>query len=160
MEKTKGIFIVLLLAVSLSTFAQENKNAPAHSANPKLIVVVNKANWCVICKANGQRFGAALMSYAAQGLNIYMNDLSTDSTKAASKIELQKANVYEAVTTIPRKGMGKLLQSCGLAKDKKRKVEASGIVTFIDPKTFKQVNQQSITISDVELKTIIDNLLK
>jgi hypothetical protein len=160
MKKVKALFTILLLASSFVSQAQNNHDMPAQSANPQLIAVVNKANWCAICKANGQRFGAVLMSYAAKGVNIYFNDLTNDSTKAASKMELQKLNVYEAVTTVPRKGMGKLLKSCGLAKDKKIKTEVSGIVTFVDPKTNKQINQESITISDEDLKTMIEKLLK
>ena len=63
-----------------------------------------------------------------------MNDLTNDTTKAASKSALEKANVYDAVITIPIKGMGKMLKSCGLAKDKNQSTLPSGIVIFINPK--------------------------
>ena len=75
------------------------------------------------------------------------------------KLVLENAAVYEAVTTIPRKGMGKMLKSCGLAKDKKQSVELSGIVTFIDATTHKQVKQISISESDEVMIKTIDNLL-
>ena len=155
MKKVKSIFAILLLATSFSSYAQ----MPEHSANPKLIAVVNRANWCGVCKANGTRFGAVLMPYATQGVNIYLNDLTNESTKAASMQELEKADIYEAVNTIPRKGMGKVLKACRLIKDKKQTQDVSGIVTFINPKTHKQVKQISITVSDEEMKKTINKLL-
>jgi hypothetical protein len=160
MKKVKSMLVILLMATSFMSNAQDNRSMPKQSDNPKLIAVVNRANWCAICKENGQRFAELLMPYTAQGVNVYVNDLTNDTTKAASKSELQKVNVYEAVTTTPRKGMGHLLKSCGLAKDKKLATEATGIVTFINPKTHKQLKQLSITNSDEEMKATIETLLK
>ncbi len=56
--------------------------------------------------------------------------------------------------------MGKMLKSCGLAKDKKQSSLPSGIVTFIHPKTHKQIKQLSIASTDEEMKTTIETLLK
>lgn len=148
------------MATSFVNNAQDNDSMPKQSENPKLIAVVNRANWCAVCRANGERFGALIMPYTAKGVTIYMNDLTNDTTKAASKLELEKANIYEAVTTIPRKGVGKMLKSCGLTKDKKQSSLPSGIVIFINPKTHKQLKQLSIASSDEQMKTIIENLLK
>src|SRR4051812_13046565 len=134
MKRTKSIFAILLMAAGFVSNAQENQSMQQYSANPKLIAVINQANWCTVCKANGQRFGALLVQYVTKGVNIYVNDLTNDVTKAASKPALQKANVYEAVLTTPRTGVGKMLKSCGLAKDKKQLSEVSGIVIFINPK--------------------------
>ena len=159
MKKLKSLFAILLMASSFVSNAQDNQGIPKQSENPKLIAVVNRANWCAVCKANGQRFGELLMPYAAKGVTIYFNDLTDDTTKANSKLELEKASVYEAVTTTPRKGMGHLLKSCGLTKDKKVSIEASGIVTFINPKTHKQLKQLSISSTDEEMKSTIENLL-
>jgi hypothetical protein len=160
MKRLKTVIAILLMATSFVSNAQDSQDIPKQPDNPKLIAVVNRANWCAVCKANGERFGALIMPYAAKGLNIYMNDLTNDTTKAASKLELEKANVYDAVITIPRKGMGKMLKSCGLAKDKKQSSLPSGIVTFINPQTHKQIKQLSIASTDEEMKTIIENLLK
>ena len=156
MKKLKVIMAVLLVVTSFGSIAQTIE----HSENPKLIAVVNKANWCAVCKANAARFGANIMPYAAKGVNIYMNDLTNETTKEASKKELEKVNVYVAVTTIPRKGMGKMLKSCGLVHDKKQTQNVSGIVTFINPKTHKQVKQLSIAESDEVMTATINNLLK
>ena len=91
---------------------------------------------------------------------VYTNDLTNPTTMAASEVELQRAGIYEAVTTIPRKGMGRMLKACGLVNDKKQLTDVSGIVTFIDPKTHRQVKQLSIASPDADMKATIDNLLK
>ena len=159
--KTRQFFVVIsCLVVSFAGHAQTGPETPLQSPTPKLIAVVNRANWCGVCRANGQRFGAVLMPYAAQGVNVYVNDLTNATTKATSEAALQEAHVYEAVTTVPRKGMGKILKACGLLHDKKRLSDVSGIVTFVDPKTHKQLRQMSIASSDEVVKTTIDNLLK
>lgn len=153
MKKLKTFFAILLMALSFVSNAQDSQH------NPKLIAVVNRANWCAVCRANGARFGALIMPYATKGLSIYMNDLTNDTTRATSKLELEKANIYDAVITIPRKGMGKMLKSCGLVKDKKQSSLPSGIVTFINPNTHKQIKQLSISTSDDEMKAVIDKPL-
>ncbi len=52
-----------------------------------------------------------------------------------------------------------MLQSCGLVDGKNKSME-TGIVTFVDAKTLKVLNETSIAVTDAEMKTIIDNLLK
>ncbi|MBI3235954.1 MAG: hypothetical protein HYZ42_18290, partial [Bacteroidetes bacterium] len=84
---------------------------------------------------------------------------TNDSTKEASRQELEKANVYETVNTIPRKGMGKALKACHLVKDKKQTQDVAGIVTFINPVSHKQLKQISISVSDEEMNSIITKLL-
>jgi hypothetical protein len=155
MKKVKLFIAAIMMASGFSSFAQ----TPEQSSNPKVIAVVNRANWCGVCKANGARFGAALMPYAQKGVNIYMNDLTNETTKEASKQELEKANVYETVNTIPRKGMGKALKACHMIKDKKQTQDVAGIVTFIDPISHKQLKQVSISVSDEEMNAIITKLL-
>lgn len=77
MKNLKAFLVVAVMTVSVAGHAQET---PAQSPTPKLIAVVNRANWCGVCRANGQRFGAVLMSYAAKGVNIYANDLTNSTT--------------------------------------------------------------------------------
>lgn len=159
MKKSKTIFAMMLMATCFVVKAQDNPSTTKQSENPKLIAVINRANWCGICKAHGQRFGALMMPYTSEGVNIYVNDLTDETTKEISKRELEKVGIYEAVITVPRKGMGHLLKSCGLMKDKKMSTDVSGIVTFINPKTRKQIKQLSLASSDEELKLTINNLL-
>jgi hypothetical protein len=60
MKKIKSLFAILSLAISFAAHAQ-NASMQKDDTNPKLIAVVNRANWCSVCQANGQRFGAVLM---------------------------------------------------------------------------------------------------
>lgn len=156
MKKVKSILVVLLMVTGLGSFAQ----MPESSSNPKLIAVVNRANWCGVCKANAERFSQVLLPYSSKGVNIYLNDLTNETTKAASKSELEKADVYETVNTIPRKGIGKALKACRMIKDKKQTQDVAGIVTFIDPVSHKQLKQISISVPDDEMNTVITKLLK
>lgn len=158
MKKLKSLLTIVLLATSFAAHAQDG-NMEKEDTNPKLIAVVNKANWCKVCQANGQRFGAVLMPYAAKGVKVYMNDVTDTTTATASKTTLENAGIYKAVTKIKRKGMGKMMESCGLKKTKYSDAMATGIVTFIHPTTHKQLKQVSIAITDEEMKTTIDNLL-
>ncbi len=155
MKKMKLIIVTLLMVAGFNSYAQ----MPEHSTNPKLIAVVNRADWCGVCKANAERFGKVLMPYSLKGVNIYLNDLTNETTKEASRQELEKGNVYETVNIIPRKGMGKMLQACHLVKAKKQTQDVAGIVTFIDPVSHKQLKQVSIAISDEEMDKIITELL-
>ena len=154
----KSMLIPALLAVGFASYAQNNTMQLA-SPNIKLIAVVNRANWCRVCTANGERFASVLYPYEAKGVIILVNDLTNDSTIAFSKTELEKADVYNAVYSIKRKGVGRMMQSCGLAKRKKQEVVPSGIVTFINPQTHKQLKQMNIAASNEEMKTTIDNFL-
>ncbi|PQJ11894.1 hypothetical protein CJD36_008855 [Flavipsychrobacter stenotrophus] len=155
MKQVKFLFATLLLVISARSYSQ----MPVHTPKPKLIAVVNSATWCGVCKANAARFTAVLMPYSNKGVNIYLNDLSNEQTKEASKQQLQKDNVYEAVITTPRKGMGKALKACRMIQDKKHSADVSGIVTFIDPVTHKQLKQVSIAATDAEMTNTINKLL-
>ncbi len=155
MKKVKLMLVTLMMTTGFSSFAQ----MPGNSTNPKLIAVVNRANWCGVCKANAERFSKVLMPYSSKAVNIYLNDLTNDSTKTVSKQELEKANVYATVNSIPRKGMSKALKACHMVKDKKQIQDVAGIVTFIDPVTNRQLKQVSISVSDEEMNSIITKLL-
>jgi hypothetical protein len=158
MKKVTTLFAILLLAINFAAQAQD-ASTQKNETNTKLIAVVNRANWCKVCQANGQRFAALLMPYAAKGVKIYMNDLTDSTTTTTSKTTLYNEGVYKAVIKVKRKGMGKMMESCGLKKTKYSDAMATGIVTFIHATTHKQLKQVSIAISDEEMKTTIDNLL-
>ncbi len=156
MKKT----ILLLNALLLLACAAFNASAQTAEQHPaKLIAVVNRAAWCAVCKANGQRFGATLMPYAAKGVTIIMNDLTDPETTAASARALRDAGVYDAVNTVHRKGMGRMMQSCGLVKGKHGANATTGIVTFVDPLTHRQLKQLSIATPDADMQRAIDHLL-
>src|SRR5579859_764229 len=145
--KTVKFFLPLLITLSGYTANSQDKSAmEGDPAKAKLIAVVNRAAWCEVCKANGDRAGALLMSYVCKGVTIYINDLTDSTTTATSKTMLQAAHLYDAVYTIPRKGMGGLFQHCGLLKGKSQTSLATGIITFVDPTTHKSLGRLSIAV--------------
>ena len=154
--KRKSAFLVFVLMASFAAASAQESTSTA----TQLIAVVNRADWCTVCRANGDRFAAVLMPYATRGVSIYINDLSNDSTTATSAAELQKQHIYQAVYAGRRKAAGRLLQSCGLVKPKTQSFIASGLVSFIDPVTHNQLQQTSIAVTNDAMKAIIDNLLK
>jgi hypothetical protein len=159
MSILKSTSAFFLMAMSFMSYGQETKSTQSTTVERKIIAVVNQANWCGVCKANGERFGNTIMPYATKGLTIVMNDLTDETTIAKSKAELKKSSIYKAIYKTNRKGVGRMMQVCGFVHDKDRTM-ASGIVTFIDANTLNVLNETSISISDSEMKTIIDNLLK
>lgn len=150
MKKLKLMSVILLMATSLLIKAQ--------TTNAKVIAVVNKANWCAVCKANGDRLSNNIMPYTAKGLGIIMNDLTDETTIAKSKDELKKSSLYKQIYKANRKGVGRMMEVCGIVHGKNKNM-ATGIITFVDAKTLKVLSETSIAITDSEMKTIIDNLL-
>ncbi|MDR3695337.1 hypothetical protein [Mucilaginibacter sp.] len=134
MKKATTIAAVFLLFLSVKIFAQM---PAADMSKAKVIAVVNKASWCPVCKAHGQNAGMVMMPYMKQGLAVLMNDLSDETTKAASVKGLKSAGVYPAV-----KG-----------------VKETGVVIFVDAKTHKKLGETTIAISDEELKKEIEKYL-
>ena len=158
MKNLKLITALFLMATSFMSYGQETSGAQSTTVETKVIAVVNRANWCGVCKANGERFGNNIMPYTTKGLTIVMNDLTNETTIAKSKADLEKSSLYKTIYKTNRKGVGRMMQVCGLIHGKD-KTMASGIVTFIDAKTLKVLSETSIAITDLEVKTIIDNLL-
>jgi hypothetical protein len=150
MKKLKLISVVLFVAVNLLIKAQ--------TTNAKVIAVVNKASWCGVCKANGERISNNLMPYTTKGLGIVMNDLTDKASIAKSKDELKKLTLYKQIYKTSRKGVGRMMQYCGIIHGKNKNM-VSGIITFIDANTLKVLAETSIAITDAEMKTIIDKFL-
>jgi Na+/H+ antiporter NhaC len=157
MNNLKLISALFLMAMSFMSYGQ--KTGGTQSTSTKVIAVVNRANWCGVCKANGERLSNNITPYATKGLAIVMNDLTDETTIAKSKADLKKSSLYKAIYKTNRKGVGRMMQACGIIHGKD-KTMASGIVTFIDAKTLKVLSETSIAITDAEMKKIIDNLLK
>lgn len=159
MQKLKSLSTLFLIAMSFMSYGQETSGKKSSTVEAKLIAVVNRANWCGVCKANGERFGNNIMPYASKGLRIIMNDLTDETTIANSKADLKKTALYKQIYKTNRKGVGRMMQVCGIVHGKDKSM-ASGIVTFIDANTLKVLSETSISITDAEMKTIIENLLK
>ena len=159
MINLKLISALFLMAMSFMSYGQETSGTQSKAVETKIIAVVNRANWCGVCKANGERFGTNIMPYASKGLAIVMNDMTDETTIEKSKSDLKKSDLYKQIYKTNRKGVGRMMQVCGIVHGKDKSM-ASGIVTFIDAKTLKVLSETSIAITDSEMKTIIDNLLK
>jgi hypothetical protein len=159
MKSVKLITALFLMTMSFMSYGQEASPTQSTTVEPKVIAVVNRANWCGVCKANGERFGNNIIPYATKGLAIVMNDLTNETTIAKSKADLKKSSLYKTIYETNRKGVGRMMEVCGIVHGKNKSM-ASGIVTFIDAKTLNVLSEASITITDLEMKIIIDNLLK
>lgn len=159
MQKLKLMSVLFLMAISFMSYRQETGGKQSTTVETKIIAVVNRANWCGVCKTNGERFGNNIMPYATKGLVIVINDLTDETTIAKSKADLKKSSLYKQIYKTNRKGVGRMMQVCGILHGKEKNM-ASGIVTFIDAKTLKVLSETSIATSDAEMKTIIENLLK
>jgi hypothetical protein len=156
MSKLISAFI---MAVSFLSYGQQTTSNQSTAVETKIIAVVNKASWCSVCKANSERFQNNILPYTTKGVTIVMNDMTDEKSIEQSKENLKKSSLYKQVYKTNRKGVGRMLQSCGLVDGKNKSME-TGIVTFVNAKTLKVLNETSIAVTDAEMKTIIDNLLK
>ncbi|MBW6492682.1 MAG: hypothetical protein K0B15_15975 [Lentimicrobium sp.] len=87
MNTRKLIFtsLALVLLVSISVMAQ---------TGPKVIAVINKAEWCPVCQQNGERAMAAFMeNNKDMAIQFVANDVTNDETKAKSAVELKKLGI-------------------------------------------------------------------
>jgi hypothetical protein len=123
MKTVKSILssLILALIVSTSLIAQ---------AAPKVVAVVTKADWCSVCKANGERAMAAFMENNKDGsVKFYMNDLTDDQTKKKSADELKPSGLYEVAN----------------------KIQGTGMVSFYNPATKMLISQVSVSETDSKL---------
>lgn len=95
MKKIKLIGIFFLMTFSFISFGQDRKNEESKQSEIKVIAVVNRANWCSVCKANGERFSQNILPYTTKGLMIVINDLTDETTIAKSKTELENSDLYQ-----------------------------------------------------------------
>ncbi len=129
MKKIRLIITTALFLVGAFAFAQDNA---------KVIALVTKANWCSICKKNGDRMAKEVFStYMSGNVVIVMNDLSDDNTKKES----QKMIEANQITKIANKST------------------STGIITLIDIKTGKVVSTISVSKSTEKIKKAIDEAL-
>ena len=80
--KTILAAMALTLLTTVSAFAQ---------SGPSVLAVINKADWCPVCKANGPRAMADFMKFNKDGnIKFISNNLTNDQTKVQSAVELKK----------------------------------------------------------------------
>lgn len=132
---TIAFTVLILLMGGLSVNAQ--------TSTPKVIALLNKASWCHVCKENGPRVEKDLMPMLMKDKNvqIVVNNLSDDKSKAASQPMLEKAGVEKFAKKNTGTGMlyfidaksKKLLSSVSVAKPNKEIMMAyKGALTKLD----------------------------
>jgi Skp family chaperone for outer membrane proteins len=123
MKTSKSILFAfgLILLVAFSAMAQ---------SGPKVIAIVNHADWCPACQNNGERAKAVFMENNKDGaLQFVVNNLTNDETKAQSLAELKKLGLDKAMEA--NKG--------------------TGIAYFFDAKTRKLITQISVAKTNDEI---------
>lgn len=123
MKTVKSIItsLILILMVSGSLMAQ---------STPKVIGVINKADWCSVCENNGARAMAAFMANNKDGeIAFVANDLTNDDTKKKSSEALKKYGLEDAVSSL----------------------KSTGMAYFFDSESKALINKVSVAKSDKEL---------
>jgi thiol-disulfide isomerase/thioredoxin len=135
MKTLKSIFSILVfsLLVTVSAFGQ---------SAPKVIAVINKADWCSVCKANGDRAMAAFTKNNTDGAIAFVgNNVTDDTSEKKSAEELKKY------------GLDKVIQ----------KYTGTGVAYFFNPTTKTLLTEISLAEPDnklAEALTVARNSVK
>lgn len=99
-------------------------NAQTKSGTPKVYAVINRADWCPACQANGSKVMNEVMP-ACKSLNVKFvaNDLTNEQTIAKSTAELKKNKLFNSV----------------------KETKSTGVILLVDAKTKKVVKEISVT---------------
>jgi thiol:disulfide interchange protein len=91
--------LILTILVSVSAMAQ---------SEPEVIAVINKADWCGVCKANGPRAMEVFMKNNTDGaIKFISNDLTNDQSKKESAVALKKVGLDQVIEKY--RGTGQVL---------------------------------------------------
>lgn len=106
----------------------------------KVIALLNKADWCSVCKANGPRVEKDLMPMIMQNkkVKLVVNDLSNDKTKAISNPMLEKAGIVSFA----------------------KKNNGTGMLYFLNAKTKVLISSASLADSNDEIMKAYQTALK
>jgi thiol:disulfide interchange protein len=127
MKKVKSIIATVLFAAVLSI------GAFAQSA-PKIIAVVNQADWCSVCKANGQRAMGTFMENNKEGsISLVVNDVTNAESKKKSAVGLNTSGLTKAM----------------------KNYQATGVVYFFDATTKKPITQVTVANSNEEIAYVM-----
>jgi thiol:disulfide interchange protein len=130
MKNFKLIITAILMSVSFAATAQ---------TEPKVIALVTKANWCSICKANGERIiGNFTKNNEDNFFSLVANDVTDKSTKKTSLPSLKKVGVDKIANSHP----------------------GTGVITFIDAKSKKILMQLTVANTDDELTYVMGEVRK
>ena len=130
MKRVISKSILAIVLTILGSAVVFSANAQGKSTSPKVYAVINKANWCPVCQANGERIMKEVMP-ACKDLKVKFmaNDLTDDNTISKSVAELKKSKLYNSV-----KG-----------------TKSTGVIILVDSKTKKIVKQISVAKPSEEI---------
>ena len=115
------VSFALIALASLSAFG---------GTDSKVIAVVNHAEWCSVCKNNGERAQTVFMENNSDGaIRFIVNDLTSDETKSKSELELKDAGVAGAMAGY----------------------KGTGLVYFFNAETKELITKVSVSKSNEEL---------
>lgn len=124
--------LVSFLAISISAIfaAPRNMHKQVKEQSPKVLAVINKANWCPTCQANDARMMSEVLP-ACKNLKVKFlpNDLTNAQTIAKSGEDLKKNNILSLVQT----------------------VKSTGVILLIDAKTKKLIKEISVARPSEEI---------
>ena len=103
----------------------------------KVVAIVNKADWCSICKAHGGRVVTLVTENNKDGFfDVVFNDITNEETKKNS------------LPAIKTKGLDKV----------HTQVVATGLVTVYDKNSKKVLAQFTVANSDEEIKYVLNKV--
>lgn len=100
--------------------------------SPAVIAVVTRADWCSVCKTHGARAGKVIMA-AGGGLRIVINDVTSDTTRAAGAAALAAAGLTRAMAPYT----------------------TTGVIHLFDAATKRRLGQVSIAAADPAIAAAI-----
>ncbi len=109
-------FILLVSTMTVTVNAQTKETS-------KIVAVLNRADWCPVCKANETRIMQDVIPRGKDfNVQFIINDLTNKNTIDKSKSELEKYNAFE----------------------NSRQVKPTGVIIFIDRESGKILKTVSI----------------
>ncbi len=107
---------------------------PVLEARAPILAVLTRAEWCSVCKAHGARVGALLTKKATNGeVEIVVNDITDEARSAASRSELERRRLGDAVPA----------------------TAGAGLIAFVDANRGKVVAQVTVAHSDAEIAQVL-----
>jgi hypothetical protein len=114
----------LLLLLSVTATAQ---------TQAKITAVINRADWCPVCKANGEKVMKEVIPvFNESNVQFVINDLTDEATISSSKVMLTDKKVYDAVMKIKSTGQillvdmekGKIVSKISVAEPAEKIIQA------------------------------------
>ena len=107
--------------------------SPAIAApGPRVVIVVNRAEWCSVCKANEPRVAKLLMSDGA--IAMVVNDITDDEHARRSAVALKSAGLEHAIAA----------------------GAATGVLYLFDARTKRPLHQITVANTDREIQMVIE----